>query len=105
MHNVQDQKKLDSLTKEEKLALTTVQAFRNRGTLLYDLSCWYMTENEMVHDDRWDIQMILRKKEASCMEEQAVEFKIITESCPELYIKRHAKSATSVDREHRHLYN
>jgi len=105
MHNTQDQKKLDSLTREEKLALTTVQAFRNRWTLLYDLSCWYITKNEMMHEDRWDLQLILRKKEVSCFEKQAVEFQLIIDSCVWLYIKRHAKSETSVDREHRHIYN
>ena len=106
MRDAKTQERLDSLTDEEKYIRTSVEWFRSRSTLLtvmHSKLC-YLTENEMPHDDRWDIQRILRGM--SWMTHKKL-FSVAYELYGDVYnITMHPQKEKSVKmRPHLHIYN
>jgi len=57
------QKELDNMSLKEKMKRTTIEAFKKRLTLFKEYKYWYLTINEYPHKNRWELQLVLRKKD------------------------------------------
>ena len=62
MTSPEKQKKLESLSLQQKKDRVKLLAYKKRGTLIHVYRYRYLTENEYPHDDRGEVQYVLRNR-------------------------------------------
>jgi hypothetical protein len=110
MRSLAKQKRLDSLSQNKKFTLTSIESYKSRWSLIEEYKYWYISNNEVEHQDRWDFQIILRRKDRNVNFLQSffsmMEFLSITNKYDRYNIIRHGKWWQSVKkREHRHIFS
>lgn len=63
-HTPEDEKKLLSMSMEDKIKSIQIDALAKAGTLIKQYDYWYLSSNAYPHDDRWSKQYVLRLRKS-----------------------------------------